>query len=63
MTTEFIEGITSSGLDRKPMILSLFANDYFKTIPRNIKFKQRISGFILMMNTERFAHGKELIKS
>ena len=30
---EFTEGITSSGLDRKLMVLSLFTNNSFKKFP------------------------------
>ena len=46
---EFTEGITSSGLDRKLMALSLFTNNSFKLFPEYHeelgKFQLRVSGY------------------
>ena len=46
---EFTEGITSSDLDRKLMVLSLFTNNSFKLFPeiswKSCKFQLRVSGY------------------
>ena len=36
LRTEFIESITRSGLDRKLMVLSLFTNNFFQNVSKNI---------------------------
>ena len=36
LRTEFTESITRSGLDRKLMVLSLFTNNFFQTVSKNI---------------------------